>query len=174
VKWKNLIVSVYFVVPAFAQKAYTTEPVKAACGPPSEVFNVKTQPSVGEVPPQAGKALIYILEVQDRVAVCLSNCGSTVKVGLDSQWVGATRGTSHLSIQVEPGEHHLCVAWQSKLSGLKQHLQLTDLHAKAGETLYFRVHVVPPTAETISQFGLEPVNVDEGRLLVHSSPQSTW
>ncbi len=99
-----------------------------------------------------GEAQLYILEVQDHVAICPFGCGETVKLGLDGRWAGATKGNSFLVLPVESGEHHLCVEWDAHAWRLHKHVQLAGFSAEKGKSYYFRVHITPGTTETIDLF----------------------
>ena len=157
---------------AAAQVTKATDPIKAACGPANSKFKVNTNSAAGTSALVAGKANVYIVEVQERVGFCPFGCGITVKAGMDGSWIGATSGNSFLMVPVDPGEHHLCAAWQSKLSGVRRHLQLIGFTAEAGKAYYFRTHITPGTTETILKMDFQAINADEGELLVDSSPKS--
>jgi len=85
--------------------------------------------------------------------------------GLDSMdpGVGATHGNTHFSFSLLPGEHHLCSNWQSKLRDPSSFYSLANFTAEAGKVYYFRTRVW-------TRLDLDPVNSDEGRHLVATSP----
>ena len=122
---KYFALALFLPLSAIAQKIPAADPIKAACGATNENFKVSTDKSTDTPAPVPGKAQIFVEEVQDRVALCPIGCGIIVKVGVDGGWVGATSGNSFLATTVDPGEHHLCVAWQSKRTGLRKNLQLS-------------------------------------------------
>ena len=113
-----------------------------ACGPDRVQFSVKSVgPETSDTQPEPGKALVYVMEEFDRAANQLGK--PTVRVGLDGNWVGAARGTSHISFMVEPGEHHFCVDWQSRPRSLPLlSVAASSLTAEAGHTYFFRVRIV--------------------------------
>ena len=87
--------------------------------------------------------------------------------------MGANRGTSYISFNVEPGEHHLCTDWQSVPPWLpKIHPAAAGVAAESGQTYYFRARLM----ETYGYFtlDLDRVNADEGRILVATSPASEY
>jgi hypothetical protein len=96
-------------------------------------------------------------------------------VDLNGAWVGANHGSSYLSFSVDPGEHHLCTNWQSAMKRLSDQHSLTSFTAEAGKTYFFRVqtHVEFERPENqIWSIDLQPVNADEGKYLIASSPLS--
>jgi hypothetical protein len=147
---------------------------KAACGPGDPKFSVATAPPKGVKAGNEGKALLYVLEVQDHVAFCPLGCGETVKIGLDGAWSGATKSNSFLVLPVEPGEHHLCAEWDARVWRQHKHLELSSFLAESGKNYYFRVHITPATTDSIEAFHFDAINEDEGKLLVASRPQSLW
>jgi hypothetical protein len=64
------------------------------------------------VMPEAGKALVYV--IQDDTLWQAHPRPSTI-VGLDGHWVGATRANSYFYPSTDPGDHNICVQWQSSL-----------------------------------------------------------
>jgi len=154
------------------QPAATTP--STSCGPSQVKFDVKldnTQHSVGQ--PEPGKALIYVIGVFQRPPGELGI--PTIRVGLNGEWVGANHGSSYLSFSVDPGEHHLCTNWQSVFKRLSDQHSLTNFTAEAGKTYFFRVQVHVESEGKESQIwyiDLQPVNPDEGKYLIASSPMS--
>jgi len=173
---KTLVVAILLSLPALAaDRTPVPAVVKAACGADDVEFSVKLnkdgQPASR---PKAGKALVYVVEQYDAPGLQLAK--PTVRVGLDGSWVGANRGTSHLSFSVEPGVHHLCADWQSAQLApwfLHSQVALTNLTAEAGQTLYYRARAVYQGSGSWT-LNLEAVNSDEGRLLVTTSRLSAY
>lgn len=173
-KWVGLAVMGLLTASMYGQGTGAVAAAKSACGPGDPKFSVKTEPAKDVRASDEGEAQLYILEVQDHVAICPFGCGETVKLGLDGRWAGATKGNSFLVLPVESGEHHLCVEWDAHAWRLHKHVQLAGFSAEKGKSYYFRVHITPGTTETIDMFRFEPVDADEGKLLVASRPQSVW
>jgi len=85
------------------------------------------------------------------------------------------RANSYLFFSVDPGEHHLCTSWQSRLERLSRLAAFTRFIVEPGKTYYYRTRV------TYSTFGmgganmnldLEQVDPDEGQFLVASYHKS--
>jgi hypothetical protein len=154
---------------AFAQDPAAISAAQAACGPKGVKFDVKdddSQHTVGQ--PEAGKALVYV--IQDYGAPnCVGGC-ITTKIGLDGAWIGANHRNSYFSFTVDPGEHHLCANWQSHLARLSQVVGLAHVNAEAGKIYYFRTRVFAVAGPTF--FDIEPIDSDQGKLLVASFPLS--
>ena len=146
----------------------------SACGAGDPKYSVVTGPVKDVNGNGEGKAHLYLLEVQDHVANCPLGCGQTVKLGLDGEWAGATKGNSYLMLPVSSGEHHLCAEWDARAWRLHKHLELAAFSANVGKSYYFRVHITPRTTETNEAYSLELVNEDEGKLLVASRARSVW
>lgn len=152
-----------------AQSPAAVTAAKEACGAAKENFNTAHISSTATPTPiPTGKALIYVIETQDSIGICVK-CGVTVKVGLDGEWRGATNGNSFFSFPVDPGDHHLCTTWQSRLPSVAKRAALAGFTAEAGKSYYFQTHVVPPNDKVATQFSVAPVNEDEGKLLIASS-----
>ncbi|MGO4879973.1 MAG: hypothetical protein ACLP59_04020 [Bryobacteraceae bacterium] len=159
-----------FASTALLADTAASPPVKSACGPDQIAFNVKSG-GVGQTTPNPapGKALVNVIEEFYRPPNELG--APTVRVGVDGSWIGANRGTSHLSFAVEPGDRHFCVDWQSPPRGLPPMVGATSLTAEAGKTYYFRARILehPGPYWTLS---FELLNNDEGRELAARTPRS--
>jgi hypothetical protein len=110
-----------------------------ACGDDSVKFDVSTQKSQPPpAPPVDGKAQIVFIETLDG---CFG-CGTpTSRFGMDGAWVGANKGSSYFTMDIAPGEHHLCTDWQSVFGKLKQKVGLTSFTAEAGKVYYYEAKV---------------------------------
>jgi hypothetical protein len=91
--------------------------------------------------------------------------------------VGATRGNSYFVLSVVAGEHHLCVDWVSSWVPSGRVVARYGFTAEAGKVYYFRARTIgglPSLTGDRSDYGawvdLDLVNVDEGKMLVASSP----
>jgi hypothetical protein len=95
---------------------------------------------------------------------------------LNGNWVGANYGKSYLSFAVAPGEHHVCVDWQSSLKSRQKLSGAAELTAEAGKTYYFRADVVltQATESHDERLSIKAVDAPEGMLLVSKSAQSAW
>src|ERR1700683_2368259 len=128
-----LVVSVSTSVFAFGQDQSAIRAAEAACGQTNVEFRVTTDSSHPVPQPDAGKALVYVIEEQDLQAWR----AQTTRAGMDGAWLGANRGNTYLSFSIDPGEHHFCVDWSS--SGFERGLvSLTNLTAEPGKIYYLR------------------------------------
>jgi|SRR5580700_9284853 hypothetical protein len=171
---KTVLAIVLLSLPALAaDQTPAGAPATAACGPDDVKFNVKSSEGQPAAPqPETGEALVYVVEQYDRPGNELGK--PTVRVGLDGAWVGANRSTSYLYFSVEPGEHHLCSDWQGvPRTIVPVRPSLAMLTAEPGKTYYFRARVIEHSL-SLWTLDLEPVNSDEGRLLVATSPLSDY
>jgi hypothetical protein len=140
-----------------------------ACGPAKVQFDVKRDKYVVP-PPQipAGKALVYVFENIS----WLPYRGTTVRVGMDGTWIGATLPQTYLAFLVDPGIHHLCVRAQtSHWSPMEDGIALHQLNAESGKTYYFRTRISQPEGSALTL--LDAVDDDEARLLLQTSDHAT-
>ena len=152
-------------IAAFAQDPAAISAAETACGPNNVKFDVKDDDSRHTVAqPEAGKALVYVLQDMG-IANCPGGC-ITTKVALDGAWIGANHRSSYLYVAVDPGEHHLCASWQSKVV-LGAGLQTAVAHftAEAGKAYYFKAR---NNWNRYSTTGIElgPLDDDEAQLLM--------
>ena len=120
---------------------------EAACGDPSVKFHVLWGQYPFVLPPiAAGMARIYIIEL----GVPFYN--PITRIGLDGNWIGATRGGSYIVLSVAAGQHHLCSLLQSGRAVIPS---LANLTAVAGATYYFLSSLSAP-----SEFTTQPIDVD--------------
>ncbi len=181
-KAKIVVLLLVFLPAGTVSSSATTLP--DACGSDKVQFDVKTaknQPA--PAPPADGKAQIVFIEAMDKNLACWS-CGTpSSRFGLDGAWVGATKGDSYFSVDVTPGEHHLCADWQSSFGRLKKMLGMADFNAKAGETYYFEAKVkikehqygtgADSSSEVDRDLSFSQVSDDEGRYRIKASPLAT-
>jgi len=138
------------------------------CGPANVQFDVKTDSAQHPFPaPQSGKALVLFLQDDARFQ---SVPRPTTRFGIDGAWAGATHTNSYFYVSIDPGEHHLCASWQSRVLVVGPSRPTAAVHftAEAGNTYCFvaRDHLKSehPPAEVV----LEPLDTDEAQLLVRS------
>ena len=150
---------------AFAQDQTAIAASEAACGPKDVKFEAKQDSAQHPTPqPEPGKALVYV--VQEIGELQCKNCALT-KVGMDGAWIGANHGSSYFFFSAEPGEHHLCLNWQSRIDQHAHSFALTSFSAEAGKSYYFRARIFPGHLDY--SFDLDPLNDDQGKFLVASS-----
>ena len=158
---------------------------EAACGDPSAKFTVQPgaliQPTVS-----IGKdeARVYILDdtvIPFKPGQHLSGA-ATVLVGLNGQWIGATKGRSYIALPVQAGENHFCGRVQlSKFNWppgcfLVGNTALLQLQVVAGKTYYVRVRAYHIDLEDgfLCVVNVDTVNPDEGKLLLAESLPAVW
>jgi hypothetical protein len=162
---KTALILILFAASAFAQQAPV--PVPAACGPLEVKFDTETSNAQPPAQPDPGKALVFVAE--DFPPVPGQIGGPTIRIGLDDAWMGATHGSSFIFFSVDPGEHHLCVKWQSHLSWFSKLASFAHLTAEAGKTYYFRTRITDSKQWGSIYLDLDPVDPDQGQYLVASS-----
>jgi hypothetical protein len=159
--------------PAFAQNVPTRSEAPPGCGVEQVKFDVKTDKGQhAAVQPNEGKALVYFLEDDTEFG---SFPKPTTRAGLDGKWIGATHGNSYIYFSVDPGERHLCASWQAAVV-VRQGLKTAAAHfmANAGGVYYFRVKNTWTRDLGVAGISLEPLDSDEGLLLVNRFSLSTF
>lgn len=153
---------------AFSQDAAVAA-ATTACGPSGDHLKVDAESAkVLPTQPGPGKALVYVIE-DDGVANRIIGGNITWRVGLDGAWVAAlNRHSPYTTFSVTPGEHHLCVNWQSSLGYLAKATNLAHLDVEADKTYYFRVRKWESHTEVFVD--LNPVDSDQGKLLLALQP----
>jgi hypothetical protein len=143
------------------------------CGPADVKFDVKTDSDQHTAPnPEPGKALVVFLQDDEQFN---SKPRPTTRFGVDGAWVGATHANSYFYVSVDPGEHHLCASWQSRVILARPARPTAAAHftAEAGKTYYFRARDKVITdfqgpAVSNPEVILEPVDSDEAMVLLRS------
>ena len=160
----------FLAASAFAQDTARVQ-AQSACGPLDVQFDAQAAAGEPVAQPAPGKALVYVAEEFRKAPGELGN--PTLRVGMDGTWLGATRESTYLAFNVEPGEHHLCSSWQSHLRTLSKLAAFAGFTAEAGKTYYFRERITYSSyggagGATAMNLDLEAVNPDEGQFLVAS------
>jgi len=173
---KAALAVMFLVVAALAQDQSAITTAEAACGPKNINFDAR-QDTVKHPTstPDTGKALVYVVEDLGQCPDCITSNSfaaffndvdrALTKVGMDSSWMGANRGSSYISFSADPGEHHLCINWQSRLEERSHAFAMANFTAEEGNVYYFRERVFPGHSGDYS-FDLDRVNSDEGKYLV--------
>ena len=165
------VVILLLALPAYAQEVPAAPHFHAACGPIEVNFDTETSTARPPAQPEPGKALVYVAEDFPTVQPTIGS--PRIKVGLDGNWMGATHGSSYLFFSVDPGEHHLCIKWQSHLERFSKLASFAHLAAESGKTYYFRARITFSSYGTNVYLDLDPIDPDEGQYLVASSPLMT-
>jgi hypothetical protein len=169
---KVLTVLFLFAAPAFAQDAAGTAVAPGGCGLDNAKFEVKTEKQHPLGQPQAGKALVYLIEDDTEYG---SFPRPTVRAGVDGVWVGATHGDSYFSFTVDPGEHHLCASWQTEVAlGHGHPTAAAHLSAEAGVVYFFRVKNKWTRDFGFLGMDFQPLDPDEGQLMASKFSFSTF
>ena len=171
-----LVVSLLTVlaVPTHAQDQATAARTAAGCGADTVQFDVKTDKSQhpqGQVP--AGKALVYIFEVEQTDPRDFKIGAVTIRLGLDGQWVGANHGSTYFYFLVDPGDHNLCARLQSSFGRVSKLSSAVSLTAEPGQVYYFLTKVDERSNHNPA-LGMEAVDPAEAKLLIASASLSNF
>ena len=159
---------IFLAVSACAQDKSAIAAAQAACGPKNAKFSASQDHKQHPTPdPDPAKALVYV--VQELGELKCEDCALT-RLGLDGTWVGANQGSSYFFFWTEPGEHHLCLNWQSWMEARSQAFAFANFTAEAGQVYHFRARIFP--VRNNYSFDLDAINSDQGKYLVASSPFS--
>ncbi len=157
-----------------------------ACGDDKTQFDVKTEKhQPAPAPPTVGIAQIVFVGLVDPGPGGCLGCTFSPRVGIDGSWVGATKGNSYFSVEVDPGEHHLCAAWKSLRATQGKNVGVASFTAEAGKVYYFQVGIREVETGVMGTSGgsplsiydwvldLTPLSDDEGRYRVKISALAT-
>jgi hypothetical protein len=110
-----------------------------ACGDDSAKFEVDTQENQpAPAPPSAGKAQIVFIEAYEKNMPVIGGA-PVVRFGMDGVWVGANKGDSYFTMNIDPGVHHLCASWQTISGRMKKNsVGMDSFTAEAGKTYYYQ------------------------------------
>ncbi|MGB8595873.1 MAG: hypothetical protein WCD48_10235 [Candidatus Sulfotelmatobacter sp.] len=162
---KTALVVILLAVSTFVQDQSAIVAAEAACGAKDIKFAAKQDATQHPTPqPDADKALVYV--VQEIGQLQCTGCALT-RVGMDGSWVGANQGSSYFFFAADPGDHHLCMNWQSRLDYRSRSFAMANFTAEAGKVYYFRARIFPGRYDY--SFDLDPINGDQGKYLVASS-----
>lgn len=145
-----------------AQNPAAVKTAEAACGRPDTKFDVDRVRNGVPTPAPARAATVYVIENT------WTPRSPIVRVALDGNWVGASRGWSYLVFPAASGPHHLCISKQSRSKSLDDHVALAPLDAKAGHTYYFLADTWSALLPGLMQ--LDSIDPDEAKLLVAQRP----
>lgn len=172
---KAVLVALLFASSACAQDSTANPLTAAGCGAHGIHFDVKTNKKQHPTSqPDAGKALVYVIGAawSDYVAVHIGT--PPTRFGIDGAWVGANGYRSYFFFPVEPGDHRLCTAVQSKIERVvRSSTAATSFTAEAGKTYYFRTKT-PEQPISSEQIKLVPVDPSEAQVLIAASAFSTF
>lgn len=109
----------------------------------------RTQLSIRRPSLSLVKQLVYAVEDLGQCSQCTGRGNAfftdvsmaLTKVGMDGNWMGANHGNSYLLFTADPGEHHLCLNWQSVFVVRSRAFAMANFTAEEGKTYYFRARV---------------------------------
>jgi hypothetical protein len=142
---------------------------RSACGNLDTKFDVKVSPFVSPGM-DAEKAVVYIIE-RDLTAQTFTT--PSTRIGMDGEWLGATKGNSYSFFVVTPGVHHLCA--DTKFGGVGGGGQaFLHFNANAGTTYFFEVRnmrVGDPKGNSgeLSDVALMQLDEDQGEYRISLS-----
>jgi hypothetical protein len=167
---RSLLAIAIFTFSGFAQD----HPARASagCGPSGVQYDVKSDKTRQPIAsPESGKAALYVIQYERRDVEAFHIGAVTTRVGLDGTWQGGNHGQSYLLVPVDPGEHHLCVDWQSSLEERSKQGSAVTLTAEAGKVYYFRA-TVEQREKHPPAIVLETVDPAQGQFLISRSSLS--
>lgn len=160
----SVMISIFSLLIAHVAAAQSTS-AASACGQPAIKFDVKASPAVSPAS-EPDKAVLFIIE---RDLTTRTFVTPSTRLGMDGEWLGATKGNSYSFFVVSPGVHHLCA--DTKFGGVggvgQAFLHFT---AKPGATYFFEVRNMrvgdPKGSEELRDVAFEQLDEDEGEYLL--------
>jgi len=154
-----------------AQSAKALRTAMSACGPRDEAFKVRLKPGGGPVPSTPGKAVVFVIGNSTHFG---EGPGAPIlRVGVDGSWVGAVKGSgwpSYVALLLTAGVHHFCAQWQGP--GDATSVALNVLNVQPGESYWLVAEGISPEPIEGPVLTLDPVNADEGKLLIAAGRQA--
>ena len=157
---KSLLAGLLLCASLLAAAQARASKLPDACGDGKVNFDVHTeshQPPPAR--PAAGWAQIVLIEDQNHVHATYGD--TTVRYGLDGEWVGASKGKSYFVVALNPGVHRLCASMQDV-----SNVELATVTAEPGKVYYFEAKVTVQSAPFFHDsitFGLSQLSEEEGR-----------
>jgi len=161
---------------AASSAASASTPLPDSCGSDKVRFEVSKAKGQATIPtPAEGKARIVFIDTVLWTGVHIGGGGNTTRFGIDGAWAGATSGNSYFTVEVAPGEHHLCSAEQGAFSAKKDTVNMTSFTAEAGKIYYFEYKVQMQAAykSNLKESALAAVNEDEGKYRIKALEVAT-
>jgi hypothetical protein len=123
---------------AYAAQAWAAT-LPDPCGDDKVKFDVATKKGQPDpAPPAAGNAQIVFIEAVDECGGCTI---PPLRFGGEGAWSGANKGNSYFTVDVLPGEHHLCAAWQGTFGVSRQEPRWANFVALPDKVYYFEARV---------------------------------
>lgn len=129
---------------AFGLQAHSTT-LPDACGNDNTQFEVKAEKNQpAPALPAEGKAQLVFIEQVDASAggFCFGCNSFTTRFGVDGAWAGAAKGGSYFTLDVAPGEHHLCAYWKGIQAARSKNIDVASVNTEAGKVYYFQSTIV--------------------------------
>lgn len=125
-------------VPPFAVAKDHTLP--DACGSDKVRYVVTDQekPVLPLAPPAEGKAQIVFIQKMGKAGNGMFAGDYSVRFGVDGSWAGADGNNSYFTVDVAPGEHHLCAAVQDFSGARADMINVSSFTAEAGKVYYYQ------------------------------------
>jgi hypothetical protein len=146
----------------------------ASCGPISQSFQVTLKKSHAPAPTAVPrKAVVYF--IQDDRFDSSHHPYPIVKWAVDGSWIGATRHKAYFRATLDPGDYHLCAAWQVPPQiSQKLIFGVANLHAAPGRIYYFRAENLYSPHLAFAKLSLTPVPSGEGAVIYSQSGTSVF
>lgn len=148
--------------------------VASACGPKNVSFDVKLDDSRHTAAlPEPGRAMVYFIQDDGPWGKYQHY---VLKIGVDGEWVGAYKKNSYFTVDLMPGDHHVCAAVQSTYP-LRNYLALAHFTAEPGKTYYFHTQFFNGTSSLYPSppyVQLDLLDSDEGKYMISIYPLSVW
>lgn len=142
-----------------------------ACGSDAVQFDLASHKADTVPPPPAdGKAQIVFIQTLTVKNYHVFHHGIsdfTARFGLDGAWVGAAGDNSYITVDVAPGEHHLCGSVQGSNKAFQDMVGATSLNAEAGKVYYYEFKVLVLVERSIFyNTTFQAIEPDEGKFRV--------
>jgi len=159
--------------PVYAQQSSTDALTAAGCGSENVEFQATRDKNAHPTPtPDPGKALVFLIgNTRGDTGVGVGK--AVTRIGIDGQWVAANALGAYVSFAVEPGDHRLCINYQTVIKRQGHYFTAKSFTAVAGQTYYFRTRDAanPSPGQSVILQAMDPA---EALVLIAKTGHSTF
>ncbi len=158
---------------AFTGLAHASNVLPDSCGDTKTRFSIVKSDADGKIAgPAEGKARLVLAYPVIWSAPHWGGKGTgggDLRVGMDGNWIGAAESATYFTVEIAPGEHHLCVTEYGAFGRSKQDgIAMGKFNAEAGKTYFYEYKLnFGRVGDVITRdVSFSMVDEDEGRFQV--------
>lgn len=142
-----------------------------ACGPLRVKMKVHTEKNEHPLGAAASdQALVYVIQ-EHQMTVKVFGYFPT-RFALDGNWVGGNHSASYFFFPIAAGPHQVCAEWEIEFKNHTLPFSVARFTAEPGQTYFLRERVTFAGLDGERSIRLEPISLEEGKLLISTLPHS--